>query len=136
MVVADKDIKIVWEIGGDDSTAFIKIKLMDGEEQITLLEFADITYDLNCFQDINDTLGLYDSIEELKKDIVDSYLQKFLKKEYKNNKLSIITNVRMRLNHQNGLCEGKCIYCNPELGDDTSFDFTFDLKNLDIKGRA
>lgn len=136
MVVASQDIKVVCEIGGDDETVFISIKLMDGLEQVSILEFADITNQIDALIDINQSLKLYDNIKELKVDIAAGYLAAFLNKKNENPRLTMLNNVKMRIDHQSGLCESKCIYCNPDLGEDSFPDFTAEIKNAETKGQA
>lgn len=136
MALATENVNIVCEIGGDENTTYLNIKLMNGIEQISLLEFADITDELKSLIEINSNLKLYESVDELKNDLAQGYLATFLNKKSDNTKIVILNNIKMRINHQNGLCEYKCIYCNPDLGEETFPDFTAKIKNLDIKGEA
>ena len=120
----------------DDELVVMKIVLTDKRRYITTLEFADITNDYLEFVEVNNHIELYDSEDELQKELAEAYLNKFLNRSQENTKMDLLVNLRMKMLHQASQCRNNCILCNPDLGDDPFPDFTFDLKNYSPEGEA
>jgi len=132
-----KDLKAVCSVGGDEKTVFIKLDLYNNLEFITTLEFAEITEEFNELVDINLEMTVYLETDELKKDLANAYLSKFLNESRSTDyKLDLLLNLRMKMKHQEGTCKDNCILCSPDLGDDPFPDFMFEARHADHEGEA
>ena len=118
----------------EDDNSFIFIRLLDEKMFNMTLQFADITDELTDFIQINDHFELYNDISELISDLEDGNLQKFIGRPWINDRLNLLVNLRMKMKHQQSICDGSCILCNPDIGDDPFPDFTFNIKNFEPEG--
>ena len=117
----------------DDDRSFIYINITDDIFNMTL-QYADITDKFNEFLEINERFELYSDIDDLILDLEEGFLQRFISQPKDNDRLDLMINLRMKMNHQNGSCKDSCILCNPDIGDDPFPDFTFDIRNAETEG--
>ena len=66
MISAYKNIKICCDFGEGDNKFNIRIRVMDDDRQIALLEFVEITEEFNQLCAINGKLKMYSNLDELK----------------------------------------------------------------------
>jgi hypothetical protein len=124
-------------IGGDEKLIYIKIDLLDGLNQIiTTLEYSEITKYFNELLIVNEENKAYDNLEELKTDLSQARLYRFLNKGKGNQKLENMVELVAKIKHQNGDCKDDCVFCNPDLGTDHFPDFNFSIKNNEPEGNA
>lgn len=126
-----EDAKLSCYIDIEDDTALIYVTLINSKLQSQILQFADITDILHDFLDIEEHYSLYYDESELMEDIEEAHLQRFMGLPIMNDRLDILSNLRMKMNHHHKLCGDSCILCNPELGTDAFPDFTFDVDMSD-----
>jgi len=100
------------------------------------MEFAEVTTEINELFEINKDISLYENEDDLKNDLAEGYLRKFLKEPTDNLKINLLLNIRGKIRHQQQRCANDCIFCNPDLGNDPFPDFTCNLKVLDPEGSA
>lgn len=136
MISVTMDIELACVIDGDEDLTFIRTDLLNSGEHLTTLEYSDITSYYKELLDISDKLSLFESEDQLKASIINAQLLKFLNEERDDSKFDLLLNIKMKARHQAGTCEGNCILCNPDLGDDPFPDFTFDVKFFDPEGEA
>jgi len=136
MVSVSHSVELSCVIDGDEELVFIRTDLISKGEHITTLEYSDITTYYRELLDISSKITLFDSEDELKTSIASAQLLKFLNKDRDDSKLNLLLNIRMKAKHQASACNGNCILCEPDLGDDPFPDFTFDVKFFDPKGEA
>lgn len=136
MTIVNRDMVISCEVDGKENIYFVRLDLIKEGEQISTLEFADITQDFQDLMEANTYFSLYDSPEGLKEDLAKAHLSKFLHEERVSDNLDVLLNLVTKMRHSQGQCKDSCIYCNPDLGDDPLPDFTFEAKRYDAKGET
>ena len=129
------DTKLNCFIELEEDRAFIYLNIIDGLFSVTL-QYADITDEFNDFIEVNDHFELYDNKDQLISDLEEGHLQRFLGQPKDNDKLDLISNLRMKMKHKNGTCDDSCILCNPDIGDDPFPDFVFNIRNIEPEGEA
>jgi len=127
------DIKLSCFIEFEDKDAFMYININKEDAFSMTLEYANITEKLNDLLNINEQFKIYDSTEDIIIDLENGFMDRFLGQSKMNNKLDLLINLRMKVNHSNGTCDNDCILCNPDFGDDPFPDFIFDLRTSDIE---
>ena len=115
----------------EDDRILLYVSLIDEKASSIILQFADITKEIEDFMYINEQYEIYPSLEELIEDVEKAHLQRFVNRPQSNQRLDLIMNIRMKIRHNEGVCGNDCILCNPDIGDDPFPDFTFDIVNLD-----
>jgi hypothetical protein len=119
----------------EDDRAYIYVNITDNVFSITL-EYAEITSEFNDFIEVNKHFELYNDQNELINDLEKGHLQRVLGQPRNNDRLDLMTNLRMKMRHKNGTCGDSCILCNPDMGDDPFPDFMFNIRNIDTEGEA
>jgi hypothetical protein len=119
----------------EDDRAYIYVNITDGIFSITL-EYANITDELNDFIEVNKHFNLYKDKGELISDLEKGHLQRVLGQPTDNKKLDLMSNLRMKMRHNNGTCDDSCILCNPNIGDDPFPDFIFNIRNIEPEGEV
>lgn len=131
------DIKINCLINEEEDDSIIMfINLLTNKGIIVTLEFADITSDLTDLIEINDHYELYEDNDTLIKDLEEGHLNRFLREPQDNERLDLLVNLRMKMRHQEDICNDQCILCNPDIGDDPFPDFIFNIRNADTEGEG
>lgn len=136
MAIANKEVTLSCEVDGKEDMFFIRLDLIQMDEHIATLEFADITKDVQDLLEANKFFSLYENHEDIKKDLADAHLCRFLNEERGSSNLDILFNLVAKMRHSQGVCKDSCIYCNPDLGDDPIPDFTFEAKHYDAKSET
>ena len=129
------DTKLSCFIELEEDMVFLYVNLVNNLSSITL-QYTDITEEFNDFIEVNDHFDLYSDQDELINDLEEGHIQRFLGESKNNDKLDLITNLRMKMRHKNGTCDDGCILCNPDIGDDPFPDFMFDIRNVEPEGEA
>lgn len=119
----------------EEDKTFICINLTNDTLTVTL-QYADITTEFNDFIEVNNHFELYDDQDQLTSDLEDGHLQRFLGQSKDNDRLDLMSNLRMKMLHKSGTCDDNCILCNPDIGEDPFPDFMFNIRNIDPKGEA
>lgn len=129
--------RLACHVNGDEDLVYYRIDLLsEFGEAITTLEYADITDDFNDLLSANKEMNIYSDIEDLKKDLAQAKLNRYVGKGQGNQRIELMVGLVAKLKHQTGICKDTCIYCNPDLGSDPFPDFTFDIKNLPTEGTS
>ena len=124
-------------IDGDEKLVYMKIDLLDYlNSVITTLEYADITKEFNEFLIVNEEVKSYNNVEDLKKDLAQARLNRFVSNNKGSDKLEYIVELVAKSKHQSGGCKNDCVYCNPDLGSDPFPDFNFNVRNSEPEGNA
>jgi phosphopantothenate synthetase len=133
MIQVDTKLSCFIELEGEE--AYIYVNITDNVSIITL-EYANITDELNDFIEINKYYELYKDENELIGDLEKGHIQRVLGQPKDDDRLDLISNLRMKMRHKNGTCDDSCILCNPDIGDDPFPDFMFNIRNIDTEGKA
>ena len=137
MPSANEITKLICCVSGDEELIYYKIDLVgDLNNIITTLEYADITQDFNDLLIINKETNLYSDVEELKKELAEAKLNRYIGKGQGNQRVELLVGLSAKLKHQNGICKDTCIFCNPDLGNDPFPDFIFTIKNSSPEGTS
>jgi len=136
MAIVNKEITLSCEVDGEEDMFFIRLDLVQMDEHVATLEFADISKDFQDLVEANTFFSLYESPDSIKKDLADAHISRFLNEERGSENLDILYNLVNKMRHSQGRCKDSCIYCNPDLGDDPLPDFTFEAKNYDAKSET
>lgn len=129
------DTKLSCFIEFEGGGAFLYVNLLNNLYSL-ILEYADITEEFNDFIEINSHFNLYKSEIDIAEDLEDGHLKRFLGQPLDNDRLDLMSNLRMKMRHSNGTCGDSCIFCNPDIGDDPFPDFTFNIRNIEPEGEA
>lgn len=129
------DTKLSCFIELEEDMVFIYVNLVNKLSSITL-QYSDITEEFNDFIEVNNHFDLYSNKDELINDLEKGHLQRFLGEVENNNRLDLISNLRMKMLHKNGTCKDSCILCNPDIGDDPFPDFMFNIRNIEPEGET
>ena len=117
-----------------ETSVLITLNKEPNNSLVYTLEYSNITKDYNSFLDINEYYEIYEDLNDLDCDIEKGYLSRFIGAPKDVPRLDLIINLKIKMEHQAGVCEDSCILCNPDLGDDPFPDFTFDIRNMKTKG--
>jgi len=133
--VIQVDTKLNCFIEFEGGGAFLYVNLLSDIYSM-VLEYADITEEFKDFVEINNHFNLYNGELEIANDLEEGHLRRFLGQPIDNDKLDLMSNLRMKMRHNNGTCNDSCILCNPDIGDDPFPDFTFNIRNIEPEGEA
>ena len=135
MTLVSENIKLVCVVYGDEELTYYKLELRDElNNAITTLEYADITKQFNDLLELNKEANLYINEAELKKELAQGKLNKYVGKTAYTQRLLVLVDLLVKIKHQSGQCENNCHICNPNIENDAYLDFTFGIKSSLIQG--
>lgn len=136
MAINNKSIVLSCEVDGKEDMFFVRLDLVNATNDIVCnIEFADITNDVKDLLEANQHFLLYEGVEEIKSDLANAHLSKFLNEDRESQKLDVLFNLVNKMRHSQGVCKDGCIHCNPDLGEDPLPDFTFGVKKYDVENK-